>query len=189
MTPSIWFTISTSDLFTPEGLSGLIFLILVGLTIIGAIIATNAARLIRSVAGLAVCFIGVAGLYYYLNSPFVAVMEMLIYVGAVCVTIVFAVMLADPEAVPQVAKQNALAGAASFGVGALLFWGLTSISKNAKWMAAAPKVNNGSIDEVGKSLLTSYSMVFEVISIVLLVAIIGSLVLARSGRAPSRSQS
>ena len=45
------------------------------------------------------------------------------------------------------------------------------------------------VGEVGKSLLTSYSMVFEVISIVLLVAIIGSLVLARSGRAPSRSQS
>jgi NADH:ubiquinone oxidoreductase subunit 6 (subunit J) len=189
MTPSTWFTIPTTDLFSPEGLSCLIFLVMIALTIIGAIIATNAARLIRSVAGLAVCFIGVAGLYYYLNSPFVAMMEMLIYVGAVCVTIIFAVMLADPEAALQVAKQNALAGAASFGVGALLFWGLTSIARSAKWMAAAPKTNNGSIGEVGKSLLTSYSMVFEVISIVLLLAIIGSLVLARSGRTPPRSQS
>jgi len=189
MNPSIWFTISNSPLFTAAGLSDLIFLTLVALAVIGAIIATNSSRLIRSVAGLAVCFIGVAGLYYYLNSPFVAVMEMLIYVGAVCVTIVFAVMLADPEGVPQVAKQNALAGAASFGVGALLFWGLTSVAKNANWMAAAPKVNNGSINEVGKSLLTTYSMVFEVISIVLLVAIIGSLVLARAGRTLTRSQS
>jgi NADH-quinone oxidoreductase subunit J len=189
MNPSIWFKISSSPLFTAAGLSDLIFLTLAALTVIGAIIATNASRLIRSVAGLAVCFIGVAGLYYYLNSPFVAVMEMLIYVGAVCVTIVFAVMLADPEGVPQVAKQNALAGAASFGVGALLFWGLTTVARNATWMAAATKVNDGSIGEVGKSLLTTYSMVFEVISIVLLVAIIGSLVLARAGRTPTRRQS
>jgi NADH-quinone oxidoreductase subunit J len=189
MNPSIWFKISDSPLFTAAGLADLIFLTLVALTVIGAIIATNSSRLIRSVAGLAVCFIGVAGLYYYLNSPFVAVMEMLIYVGAVCVTIVFAVMLADPEGLPQLDKQNALAGAASFGVGALLFWGLISVSKNATWMTAADKVNNGSIDEVGKSLLTTYSMVFEVISIVLLVAIIGSLVLARAGRTLTRSQS
>ena len=189
MNPSIWFKISDSPLFTAAGLSDLIFLTFVALTVIGAIIATNSSRLIRSVAGLAVCFIGVAGLYYYLNSPFVAMMEMLIYVGAVCVTIIFAVMLADPEGLPQLDKQNALAGAASFGVGALLFWGLISVSKNATWMTAADKVNNGSIDEVGKSLLTTYSMVFEVISIVLLVAIIGSLVLARAGRTWTGSQS
>jgi NADH-quinone oxidoreductase subunit J len=42
-------------------------------------------------------------------------------------------------------------------------------------MAAATKINDGSVGEVGKALLTSYSMVFEVISVVLLVAIIGSL--------------
>jgi len=53
MNPSIWFKISNSPLFTPEGLSGLIFLTLVALTVIGAIIATNASRLIRSVAGQA----------------------------------------------------------------------------------------------------------------------------------------
>ena len=138
-----------------EGLRDIVFVFLVAITIIGAFIATNASRLIRSVAGLAVCFIGVAGLYYYLNSPFVAVMEMLIYVGAVCVTIVFAVMLADPEAVPQIGKQNALAGAASFGIGVLLFWALATLGTKTDWMSAAPKINNGSVDEIGKSLLTA----------------------------------
>ncbi len=187
MTPSIWFKLS--PLFTAEGLSGLIFLFLIGLTVFGGLIATNAARLIRSVAGLAMCFIGVAGIYYYLNSPFVAVMEMLIYVGAVCVTIVFAVMLADPESLPQFGKQNALVGAASFGIGLLLFLGLIGVAGKTKWMEAAPKVNDGSINEVGKSLLTTYSMVFEVISVVLLVAIIGSLVLARTGRTMPGRQS
>ncbi len=54
-------------------------------------------RIIRSVCGLALCCIGLAGLYYFLHSPFLALMEILIYVGAVCITIVFAVMLAEPD--------------------------------------------------------------------------------------------
>ena len=60
------------SLLSAEGLSGLIFLVFIGTTLLGAIIATNSNRLIRAVAGLALCFIGVAGLYYYLNSPFIA---------------------------------------------------------------------------------------------------------------------
>lgn len=182
MKPSIWFMIANSYLFTPEGLAELVFLGIILVTITGAVIATNSARLIRSVTGLAVCFIGVAGIYYYLNSPFLAVMEMLIYVGAVCVTIVFAVMLADPEAVEQVGKQNVLAGAASFGLGALIFFALYSLGSKTAWIPSPVIVNDGSIENVGSSLLTTYSMVFEVISLVLLVAIIGALVLGRSGR-------
>ncbi len=169
------------DLFSAAGLSELVFLGIVIITITGAVFATNSVRLIHSVTGLAVCFIGLAGLYYYLNSPFVAMMEMLIYVGAVCVVIVFAVMLADPNPEQTGHKQNALAGAGAFLVGGMLFWGLTSLAYKTTWQSAA-KNNSGSVMEIGKSLLTSYSMVFELISLVLLVAIIGSLVVARTGR-------
>jgi NADH-quinone oxidoreductase subunit J len=119
MTPSIWFYLAPF-FTTAEGLSALVFLSLVVVTIVGGLIATNSQRLIRSVAGLAIWFVGVAGLYYYLNS-FVAVMELLIYVGAVCVTIVFAVMLASPEVCPRIGANNALVGAASFGVGLVMF--------------------------------------------------------------------
>jgi NADH-quinone oxidoreductase subunit J len=53
----------------------------------------------------------------------------------------------------------------------------------------AERVNDGSIEEVGKALLSNYSMVFELISIVLLVAIVGSLVLARQGRSRTGGES
>lgn len=185
MTRSLWFYLEPF-FTTAEGLQALVFLFLVAVTVVGGLIATNTKRLIRSVAGLAVCFVGVAGLYYYLNSPFVAVMELLIYVGAVCVTIVFAVMLASPETCPLV-KHNALVGAGSFGVGLVMFWGLAALGTKTTWMEAAAKVNDGSVGAVGTALLTNFSMVFEVISIVLLIAIIGSLVLARAGRSLTRS--
>ena len=176
-------------LFSAEGLSSLIFIIIVIVTVLGAVIATHSGRLIRAVTGLAICFIGLAGLYYYLNSPFVALMEMLIYVGAVCVTIVFAVMLADPKPDAGIGKGSIFSGPLSFALGVILFWGLSFLASKTKWLSASETVNDGSLEEVGKALLTNFSMVFELISIVLLVAIIGALVLARQGRSRTGGES
>jgi len=80
-----------------DQLVGAVFLVLLATTIAGGFIACNAERLVRAVAGLIICFVGVAGLYYFLNSPFIAMMQILIYVGAVAVTISFAIMFAAPE--------------------------------------------------------------------------------------------
>ncbi len=171
-----------SSILTVEGLAGIVFWVLIGATVIGAMIATNARRLIRAVTGLALCFIGVAGLYYFLNSPFVAAMQMLIYVGAVCVTIVFAVMLADPNNVDERGKKNSMRTLSGLVVGILLFLGLGVMARKATWLAPSERVNDGNLVAVGDALLTNYSMVFELISLVLLLAIIGSLVLARAGR-------
>jgi NADH-quinone oxidoreductase subunit J len=176
-------------LISAEGLSSLIFIFIVIVTVLGAVIATHSERLIRAVTGLAVCFIGLAGLYYYLNSPFVALMEMLIYVGAVCVTIIFAVMLADPKPYVEIGKGSVFTGPLSFALGVILFWGLSFLAGKTKWLSASETVNDGSLEEVGKALLTNFSMVFELISIVLLVAIIGALVLARQGRSRTGGES
>ena len=169
-------------LFSAEGLSSLLFLVIVMTTVLGAVIATHSERLIRAVTGLAISSIGLAGLYYYLYSPFVALMQMLIYVGAVCVTIVFAVMLADPKHEVEVGKGSIFTGPLSFALGIMLFWGLSTLAGKTAWVVPAERINDGSIEEVGKALLSNYSMVFELISIVLLVAIVGALVLARQGR-------
>jgi len=176
-------------LFSAEGLSSLIFIFIVMTTVLGAVIATHSERLIRAVTGLAISCIGLAGLYYYLNSPFVALMEMLIYVGAVCVTIVFAVMLADPKSGVEIGKGSIFTGPLSFALGVMLFWGLSFLAGKTQWLSASETVNDGSLEEVGKALLTNFSMVFELISIVLLVAIIGALVLARQGRSRTGGES
>ena len=84
-----------------------IFLVCLVTLVVGALIAVLSTRLIRGVTGLAICAIDLAGLYYFLQSPFLALMEILIYVGAVCVTIVFAVMLAEPDEPPRI-RQSAL---------------------------------------------------------------------------------
>ena len=87
-------------MFSPQTLAALaegIFWFFVVVTFTGGVLAVGAHSLIRRVAGLALCFTGVAGLYYYLSSPFVAFMQMLIYVGALCVTITFAIIFHTPR--------------------------------------------------------------------------------------------
>lgn len=169
------------SLFSADGLVGLIFLLTIGITIAGGMIACNAERLVRAVAGLMTCFIGVGALYYFLNSPFVAMMQVLIYVGAVSVTISFAIMLAAPEESKDHGPVSSLAGPFGFVTAILLTVGLSLIAYKTTWISAA-KINNGSVETIGIQLLTEYSMVFELISIVLLIAILGAIVIAREGR-------
>ena len=161
-----------------------IFVLCLMTTGIGAIIAVVSLRLIRSVCGLAICCVGLAGLYYFLHSPFLALMEILIYVGAVCVTIVFAIMLAEPDEPATHEKPVAAVfwGGVGLGVAAAIFLGLSWLGTRENWPSPDKLLNEGTIRDLGASLLTTYSLPFELISLALLVAILGALAIARTGR-------
>ncbi len=161
-----------------------IFLFCLGTLAMGAILAVFSTRLIRSVCGLALCCVGLAGLYYFLHSPFLALMEILIYVGAVCVTIVFAIMLAEPDEPPNQEGFGArmIWGGAAALVALSIFGGFSWLGMHHSWSAPESLVTDGSITAIGISLLTTYSLAFELISLALLVAILGALVIARTGR-------
>jgi NADH:ubiquinone oxidoreductase subunit 6 (subunit J) len=161
-----------------------LFVICLGTMAIGALIAVLSANLIRSVCGLAISCIGLAGLYYFLHSPFLALMEILIYVGAVCITIVFAIMLAEPDEPKSDEKRvpGALWSLLAVGVAVAIFWGLSMLGTHWNWVATEGAAREGSIENIGHSLLTTYSLAFELISLALLVAILGALAIARTGR-------
>ena len=178
MNPS---TLSSPGLFTIEGMVGVVFLVMIAITLIGGLIACNSDRLVRSVAGLVVCFVGVAGLYFFLNSPFVSMMQILIYVGAVTVTIAFAIMLAAPEEKRKIGPPSLFAGPLGFILAGLVAGGLTTLAVKTEWLAH-DKQNDGSMQIIGQQLLTDHAMVFELVSVVLLLAILGALVIARQGR-------
>jgi NADH-quinone oxidoreductase subunit J len=163
---------------------GFVFGVAVLATIAGALLAVLTTRVIRSVCGLAICCFGLAGLYYFLHSPFLTLMEILIYVGAICVTIIFAVMLAEPDEAPRRETRAATIGWGGLAllVSATVFCGIALLGLRHDWKTPVARVNDGALSEIGVSLLTTYSFAFEVISLVLLVAILGALVVARYGR-------
>ena len=165
-------------------ITNVIFILCLGTMAVGAGIAVFSSRLIRGVCGLAICCIGLAGLYYFLHSPFLALMEILIYVGAVCVTIIFAIMLAEPDEPSRTEKSGATLrwGGLALLIAAAIFCGLVWLGTHGPWAMPANLLNDGSIAAIGRALLTTYSMAFELISLALLVAILGALAIARSGR-------
>jgi NADH:ubiquinone oxidoreductase subunit 6 (subunit J) len=167
-----------------DSLVTIVFAVAVLATVSGALIAVLTTRIIRSVCGLALCCIGLAGLYYFLHSPFLSLMEILIYVGAICVTIVFAVMLAEPDEAPAKGSKlgSLLWGGCALAVAAGAFWGISRLGLSHSWVAVTTKITEGAVKDLGRSLLTTYSLAFELISLVLLVAILGALIVARYGR-------
>lgn len=169
------------ELFTMQGVAAITFLVAIGATLGGALLATTTRRLIHSVIGLALCYFGIAGLACYLKCPFVGLMTILIYVGAVCVTIVFGIMLAglarNQPNVPAMSLQ--MAGVAI--VGAALAWAIVRLCRATAWHIVA-RADHGTIEDIGRAFLTTHNLVFILISIVLLIVILGALVVVGSGR-------
>jgi NADH-quinone oxidoreductase subunit J len=178
----------------PEGFPGAVRLaeiifVISGLTVLaGALLAVMAHRIIRSVCGLALCCIGLAGLYAFLQSPFLALMQILIYVGAVCITIVFAVMLAEPDepGEPHTGHAGGLWLPCALLICAVVGWALATLAVKTPWVEPAVRTSDGSLKAIGMALLTTHSLAFEVVSVVLLVAIVGALAIAHGGRGVAR---
>lgn len=168
-------------LLTPQNLASAAFFLVVAVTLGGALIAVAARKIFHNILGLALALFGVAGLFVYLNSPFVALMEILIYVGAICIAICFAVMLSEPQYLPRPPRnplkiQAALAGA----LAVFVFLGM--LLKKTAWVPAKERGADWSVATLGHYLLTNYSLIFELISLLLLVAMLGAIVTARGGR-------
>lgn len=152
------------------------------LTFMGGYMAVQSRMLMHAVLGLAVALFGVAGLYFHLGSPFLAMMQILIYVGAVCIMIVLGVMLGntpDQLAANTFGRRNLVLAIAACSSG---FGALFVAIQQTKFAPAAQTVGDMSIRFIGENLLFKYCLAFELISVILLTAIIGAIILARGGR-------
>ena len=170
-----------SSLFSTETVAQMAFWIVVGVTFGGAAIAVFPRNILYNVLGLVLALAGVAGLYLYLGSFFIAMMQLLIYVGAICIAIVFALMLSRPMhlEVPKRAMPKVAMGLLASSV---FLTAIVSVALKTDWVPAAERSADWSVVTIGHMLLTRYDLVFEVISVVLLVAIIGAIITAGHSR-------
>lgn len=164
-----------------ETVAGMAFWIIVGLTFGGATIAVFPRNIVYNVLGLVLALTGVAGLFLYLGSFFIALMQLLIYVGAVCIAIIFAIMLSRPLHL-ELPKRQVPKVAMAIGASAIFLVALLGVAARTAWQPAAQRSADWSVQTIGDLLLTRYDLVFELISLVLLVAIIGAIVTAGFSR-------
>ena len=164
------------------------FALYVGLIAGGGLVAVLARNLVRAMIGLVITFLGVAGMYLLLASPFMAFMQLLIYVGAICVLIFFAIMLVKNTSSGEEMNMPGLCqtgGAlASAGAVLLLFGPIIALSAGKLNQAHLPE--DTPLAELGEGLITSYVVPFELISVILLVAMAGGVLLAWDKRFRSR---
>ncbi|MDR1036452.1 MAG: NADH-quinone oxidoreductase subunit J [Deltaproteobacteria bacterium] len=151
---------------------------------LGAVLSRN---LIRAMLGLVMTFLGVAGMYLLLASPFLAFMQLLIYVGAVCVLIFFAVMLTSNTDGGEESRLPSIP-ALGYGLLALLaplaVFGPFIVMYAGRVQVETPQPEGTGL--LGAGLLSSYVLPFELISIILLVAMAGAVYLAFRGYNPNR---
>ena len=150
------------------------FWLLAALTLGSALAVVAVRDLIRAVVLLITSFLGVAGLYITLSADFVAVVQVLIYVGAVSVLMLFAIMLT-----PRASRINA---ETFFRIPGILLAGLVAftislVSLDTDWTV----VERGGFEEtasaIGEALLDKYVLPFEMAAVLLLVAMLGAILL------------
>jgi len=126
-------------------------------------------------------FMSVAGLYLLLNASFVAAAQILVYVGAVNVLIIFAIMLVnkkeDLKPIVNLKSRRII----STSICLTLLSLLVRVDLSKVWLIADPKTSIGeeSTIRIGEHLFSDYLLPFEVASVLLLMAMIGAIVLAR----------
>lgn len=153
------------------------FYVVAAVTLAGAWFAVSAKNLFRAALGLALALFGVAALYLFLEAEFLAATQLLIYVGAILTLIIFGVMLTARIADPTLPRWNRQVKGAlllSLAVGGGLMYGCL----NTDWVLAAPKPVV-SLYSLGRSLISIYLLPFELLSVLLLGALVGAIVIAR----------
>ena len=150
-----------------------------------AVLVVSTRDTVHSVLFLVLDFLFVASLYVLLAAPFLAVIQVLVYAGGIVVLYLFVVMLVNvkrpPEAFSAPGRHSglglALAGAVLLELVAIAVWSRVAPTPPAPAAEAFPVVGN--TEQVGWLLYTNYLVPFEVASMLLLIAMIGAIVLAR----------
>jgi NADH-quinone oxidoreductase subunit J len=161
-----------------SGLGAVLFYLLAAVTLGGAGVVAFVRNIVYSAVGLLTALLGAGSLYVLLSADFVAVAQLLVYVGGVMVLVLFAVMLTNK--ITEVNVSNRSVGL--FG-GALLLVAmapvLVAVALFTPWKRATPGALAPTTAAIGDALLTRWLLPFEVASLVLLATLIGAVVIAR----------
>jgi len=159
-------------------LGQILFFSIVLLVILSAYWVVMSPNLIHSAVSLLFTLFGVAGLYVYLYADFIAASQVIIYVGGILVLIIFGVMLTNKIDDPNLSNQSQNQLVAGVFCLLLLIFQFQIIF-NTNWNIGNFITRESTVNDIGMMLLTQYLLPFEVVSILLLAALIGAAMLSR----------
>jgi len=154
------------------------FLIIAVLTIVAAAAAMTLRNLIHCALAVALAFVGLAAAYLQLNAQFVGFAQILVYVGAVAILIVFAALLTrggEPSSEAIFSKTWFAGLGVTIAVLGVLTWAVTRSIVTQRETAPVPEVT---VKQIGDALMTKYVLPLEVIGLLLTAALIGAVIIA-----------
>jgi len=167
----------------------LFFLLFASIAVISAILVVTLRNPVHCVISLVVCFFQVACLFVLLKSPFLAGAQLFVYVGAIMVFFVFAVFLLD---IKSVMASDLFGKWAWYGIPLAIILFIEMIILISRGSFGVPAMQDPAIESllnigksteaVGMALYTKYLLPFEIISILLLVAFVGAVLLMVKGK-------
>lgn len=157
----------------------LLFFIFAALTLIPALFVALARNPVNAAMNMILSFVGMAGLMVLLETYFLAILQVLVYAGAIVVLFLFIIMLIDAEKAP---KPGMIASIASIVALALMSFGVLTLCKSElsgplAYEAAPAAMNSARV--FGLELFTRYMLPFQVAGFMLLIAMVGVIVLSK----------
>jgi NADH-quinone oxidoreductase subunit J len=162
------------------GWDDLLFLVLVAVAVGCALLVVTLRDIIRCGLAMIVCFGALAGLYVIAGAPFVAGAQVLVYIGAISVLILFAIMLTQTKAGPSRLVFQTQWPASLLSALALALLVAVTITAT-DWPQTADRIWTDT-DAVAISLFSDFVLPFEVVSVLLLAAVIGGVFIAKRER-------
>ncbi len=155
----------------------ILFFVLAEILIGSGLLVVTMRDIIRCGLAMIVCFGALAGIYVIAGAPLVAAAQVLIYIGAISVLILFAIMLTQTKAAPsRLVFQTQAIGAAIAAVILAIVIALTVGATD--WQALAQRVHTAT-DQLARVLFADYVLPFEIVSVLLLAAVVGGVFLAK----------
>jgi len=154
------------------------FFILSVLTIVGAAAALTLRNLVHCVLALMLAFVGLAGLYLQLDAQFIGFAQILVYIGAVAILIVFAILLTrgtDSPSQSIVSPSWAISSVVSVVVFGVLAWTTRSSVVTRHPIPPQPEMT---VKQIGNALMSRFALPLEVIGLLLTAALVGAVTIA-----------
>ena len=155
------------------------FILIAGLTLGSAIAAMSLRNLVHCALCTVLTFAGIAAMYLQLNAQFVGFAQILVYVGAVAILILFAVLLtrnSETQSNTRIASPSWIVGIlVAISVSGTLIY---SVIKSTKLAQTLPPAPDTTVKEIGEQLMTNYVLPLEIVALLLTAAMIGAVIIA-----------
>jgi NADH-quinone oxidoreductase subunit J len=160
------------------GLYDIIFYLFAAITLVSGFFVITSKNIVYAAFNLLFTFFGVSGIYVLLGADFIAIVQILVYVGGILILLLFGVMLTN-----KITNVDIKSGSINVLIAAIVVGGfagaLTSIMYSTEWKTESSDFPISTASSLGNILITDYVLIFELLGILLLVALIGAASIAR----------